>query len=214
MGGMFRLKYAASALVAMFAVLATALPSAAAGGDTLANARDASAIYKDSTAALAGGYSLLTDAAGIACIDMPGQGTMGVHYVNSSLVQSGTIDAARPQALVYEVQENGDVRLVAVEYVVIQSVWDAAHPSAPTLFGQTFMLNPADNRFGLPPFYSLHAWIWKRNPSGTFAAFNPQVHCRSNVNAAADDAEPTAADTMGAILMDFACPIAALPEDN
>jgi hypothetical protein len=201
-------------LVATCALVATALPSAAAGGDTLANARDASAVYNEPSAALAGGYSLLTDAAGIACIDMPGQGAMGVHYVNSALVQSGNIDAARPQAMVYEVQENGDVRLVAVEYVVIQSVWDAAHPSAPMLFGQKFMLNPADNRFGLPPFYSLHAWIWKRNPAGTFAPFNPQVRCRSNVNAAVDDVEPTAADTMGAMLMDFACPIAALPDDN
>ena len=29
------------------------------------------------------------------------------------------------------------------------------------LFGQHFMLSPDGNRFGLPAFYSLHAWIWK-----------------------------------------------------
>ena len=39
------------------------------------------------------------------------------------------------------------------------------------------MLTPGGNRFGLPAFYSLHAWIWKFNPSGTFAMWNPQVHC-------------------------------------
>jgi hypothetical protein len=24
------------------------------------------------------------------------------------------------------------------------------------------------NRYGLPPFYELHAWLWKPNPSGMF----------------------------------------------
>ena len=33
------------------------------------------------------------------------------------------------------------------------------------------------NRFGLPAFYSLHAWIWKHNPSGTFSMWNPNVSC-------------------------------------
>ena len=28
---------------------------------------------------------------------------------------------------------------------------------------------------GLP--YTLHAWVWKNNPAGTFAAFNPTAHC-------------------------------------
>ncbi len=32
-------------------------------------------------------------------------------------------------------------------------------------------------RYGLPPFYELHAWIWKRNPSGTFSDWNPRVSC-------------------------------------
>jgi len=33
------------------------------------------------------------------------------------------------------------------------------------------------NRYGLPPFYSLHAWIWKPNPSGLLFAWNPRVSC-------------------------------------
>ena len=61
--------------------------------------------------------------------------------------------------------------------MVFQSSWDAAHSAPPTLFGQKFMLNPADNRFGLPAFYALHAWIWKHNPKGTFEPWNPQVRC-------------------------------------
>jgi hypothetical protein len=54
-----------------------------------------------------------------------------------------------------------------VEYVALQADWDAAHASPTSLFGETFMLTPADNRYGLPAFYSLHAWIWKDNSTGT-----------------------------------------------
>jgi len=163
-------------LVAILTFLATALPGAAAG-DTLANARDATAAFNDPAAALAAGYELLTDAAGLACIDQSGAGAMGVHYVKGPLVQSGALDAARPQALVYEVQPDGQLHLVALEYVVFQAAWDAGHPAPPTLFGQPFMLNAADNRFGLPAFYALHAWVWKANPSGAFNAWNPSVQC-------------------------------------
>jgi len=45
------------------------------------------------------------------------------------------------------------------------------------LFGQQFDVTDAGNRYGLPAFYSLHAWVWKRNPAGTFAMWNPKVHC-------------------------------------
>jgi hypothetical protein len=107
-------------VAATLSLIAAALPSAAAG-DTLANARDATAIYNDPAAAAASGYELLTDSAGLACIDMPGAGAMGVHYVKGPLVQSGMLDAARPQALVYEVQPSGRLNLVAVEYVVFQA---------------------------------------------------------------------------------------------
>jgi hypothetical protein len=31
----------------------------------------------------------------------------------------------------------------------------------------------APNRYGLPAFYSLHAWVWKPNPAGQYAMWNP-----------------------------------------
>ena len=80
------------------------------------------------------------DAQDFACIDMPGMGGMGVHYVKSALVQSGTIDAARPQALVYGLDPNGRLQLVVLEYLVLQSTWDSAHTTPPMLFGQKFQL--------------------------------------------------------------------------
>jgi hypothetical protein len=172
-----QVRYAISLVVAGVAILAAVVPSAAmGGGETVANTRDATAAFNDPAAAYAAGYDLLTDAADLACIDMPPDGAMGVHLVKGTLVQSGTLDAARPQALVYE-QANGQLHLAAVEYVVFQTAWDSAHTAPPTLFGQKFVLNPDDNRFGLPAFYSLHAWVWKDNPSGMFESWNPMVHC-------------------------------------
>jgi hypothetical protein len=82
---------------------------------------------------------------------------------------------------VYEPQPNGRLRLVAVEYVVFQDAWHDAHPGdtgKPELFGEEFEAVGAGNRYGLPPFYELHAWLWKHNPKGTFGEdWNPRVSC-------------------------------------
>jgi hypothetical protein len=172
--------------VAALAIVAVLVPSAASAGSTgesVANVRDATAGFNNPAAALAAGYDLLTDSADIACIDQPGAGAMGIHYVKGSLVQAGTIDAARPQALVYERTAEGLLQPAAVEYVVLQAGWDAAHGAPPSLFGQQFMLTPAENRYGLPAYYSLHAWIWKDNPSGMFSMYNPTVSCAPNTAA-------------------------------
>ena len=123
------------------------------------------------------GYGLLRDAAGIACIDSPAAGAMGIHYVNGDLVGDGVVDATTPELLVYEPQADGRQRLVALEYVVFQADWDAAHAAAPELFHREFELVGAGNRYGLPAFYELHAWVWRHNPSGMFADFNPRVTC-------------------------------------
>ena len=57
---------------------------------------------------------------------------------------------------------------------VLKADWDAAHggPGAtpPSLSGQAFDLTLTGNRYGLPDFYSLHAWVW--NPA-TRAACSP-----------------------------------------
>ena len=43
--------------------------------------------------------------------------------------------------------------------------------------GQLFHFFDSPNRFGLPPFYTLHVWAWKENPNGTFTNWNPNVSC-------------------------------------
>jgi hypothetical protein len=122
-------------------------------------------------------YDRFVDTAGIACIDMPGMGAMGVHYVNGGLVGDGAINARTPEALVYAPDKAGKLHLAALEYLVLKDAWDTNHHAPPSLFGQQFMLTASPNRYGLPPFYSLHTWVWKHNPAGTFAMWNPKVDC-------------------------------------
>jgi hypothetical protein len=178
----------ALALLGVVAICGAGIGIAAAdsgGGSarsSLADAVQATARFHDIDVAKADGYGLFTDAQGIACIEMPAMpgmpgGAMGVHFVNGSLVGDGAVDASTPEAVVYEPEANGQMRLVALEYVVIKADWDAKNAAPPSLFGQEFNFTPAGNRFGLPPFYSLHAWIWKHNPTGTFSMWNPDASC-------------------------------------
>jgi hypothetical protein len=180
-----RTRYAVALGFAVAAVaVAVVVPGASASGPSapgaaqdLATARAATAADHDLATARRAGYSLLRDAAGIACIDEPTMGAMGVHYVDGAAVGDPAIDPGHPEAVVYEPTANGRMQLVALEYVVLKADWDALHPDPPSLFGQQFMVTPDPNRFGLPAFYSLHAWVWKHNPAGTFAMWNPDVSC-------------------------------------
>jgi len=159
------------------------MPVAATSGrpSGLAAARAATARFHNLRVAKAAGYTVLVaDTAGLTCIADPGMGAMGFHYLDPKLLD-GSVSATRPEILVYAPDPNGRLRLVALEYLVKKADWDAAHggPDAPppSLFGQTFNFTPAGNRFGLPDFYSLHAWVWDPNPSGMFAMWNPRVKC-------------------------------------
>ena len=161
--------------------LAVAVPLAVVGlayaAGVFGDARQATARFHHLPTAEAAGYQLFRDAQGIACIDLPGTGAMGVHFVNGSLVGDDVLDPQRPEALVYE-QRGNNMHLVALEYIVFKSVWeDAGNQQPPRLFGTPFDLVPEGNRYGLPPFYALHAWAWKGNPSGDFFAWNPRVDC-------------------------------------
>jgi hypothetical protein len=174
---------AAAALAA--AVLA---PTAAQAGpaDELQAVTVATAHFHSVTQATKAGYGELRDAANIACIDNPAGG-MGIHYVNGGLVGDPALVPTQPEVLVYEPGADGSMELVALEYVILESTWQAAgHPDpsdVPSLFGQDFerLAGPGEaqpqNRYGLPAFYELHLWLWKPNPSGMFEDWNPDVTC-------------------------------------
>ena len=147
-------------------------------GNGIHAAREATEDFRQIDNATAAGYGLLKDATGIACIDKPGVGAMGVHYVNGALVGDDVVDATTPEALVYQPGPNGRMRLVALEYVVFQAAWDATHSTPPELFGQTFELVGAGNRYGLDPFFQRHIWLWANNPLGMYEDWNSKVTCR------------------------------------
>jgi hypothetical protein len=106
------------------------------------------------------------------CMTDPKAGGMGFHYGNPKLID-GSVRADEPELLLYEREKNGRMRLVAVEYIVPLGAWSS--PKPPRLFNRDFAVNQA---FGI---WALHAWVWKDNPSGIFADWNPRVSC---VNAA------------------------------
>ncbi|HEX4525684.1 MAG TPA: hypothetical protein VH108_02985 [Gaiellaceae bacterium] len=172
---------AALAVALGIAALATIASAGSGSSDSRIAAANATAQFHDLTVAKQAGYRLLKDKRGIACIamdSMPAMGAMGVHYAKSSLVADGKLKVTAPEALVYRPLAGGKLQLAALEYVVLKSAWDAHHASPPSLFGQRFNFTPAGNRFGLPAYYSLHAWFWQQNPAGLFAMWNPRVSCK------------------------------------
>jgi hypothetical protein len=149
----------------------TDVADGAAQNQLLATIRQATARYHRVDAALADGYELASP-----CEAIPGGG-IGLHYRKSTLFDV-VVDPAQPELLVYEPQENGDLRLVAVAFVVPAAPWDGTHSGPPTLGEQAF----EDKRipdWSSPPFptYELHAWVWQHNPNGIYATTNPTVSC-------------------------------------
>jgi hypothetical protein len=133
--------------------------------------RAATQQYADVNAATAASYQPL-----FGCVTGPDHGAMGIHYINLVLVGDGEIDAAHPEALIYE-PENGALRLVGVEYIVDAAAWLAKHNTPPQLDGQAFQLVNSPNRYGLPAFFELHVWAWRDNPLGAFVDWNTRVSC-------------------------------------
>ena len=134
------------------------------GVDGLAKAvRQATARFHSTVQATDAGYAVASP-----CVAVPGLGGMGFHWSNAALVDP-VFDAMAPEAVLYEPGPQGQLNLVAVEYIVI----DVGQP-APTFDGQPFDVG------GTPvpvPHWSLHAWVHKENPNGLHTPFNPAVVC-------------------------------------
>ncbi|MGH8189720.1 MAG: hypothetical protein ACREUC_24400 [Steroidobacteraceae bacterium] len=134
--------------------------------------REATSRFRDVSVAISEGY-----VEQFGCVSGSDEGAMGVHFVNGALVGDPALDAARPELLIYEAQPNGKMKLIGADYLVLADAWHATNPAPPELLGQLFHLFEAPNRFGLPPFYTLHIWAWKDNPHGTFVNWHPNVSC-------------------------------------
>lgn len=178
-----------------------ATPAAAipAGEPDLAAVRKATERFMDVNVALAEGYIRdpfdLCDTA-----DMMGRpaalGAMGVHYFRPDVLGitgppnpkvNGTgihTDFLTPSILIYEPQADGSLQLVAVENLAFEAAWKAAGNSRPPTFhgvAYNYMADdpatPADEAHQFEPHYDRHVWIYRENPNGMFAPFNPTVSC-------------------------------------
>ena len=132
----------------------------------LARLRRVVAPYHRFEAAQEAGWTALVP----RCRDNPPVGGMGWHYANPAYLD-GELDVTRPEALIYEPQEDGSMAFVGVEFVVPFSI-RPAHAEPPRLLGQTFLQNHGDE------LWMLHVWVGRPNPNGMFATWNPDVSCR------------------------------------
>lgn len=141
----------------------------------LAEVRRLSAPYHDHQNAVEAGWFIPLS----PCVEHPELGGMGYHYGNPAYLGDGIIDPLKPEALLFEPQKNGKLRLVAVEYVVPFGApetesGDPVQGEQPYLFGQAFDNSPHVGPLGS---WTLHVWLWRNNPAGMFADFNPNVNC-------------------------------------
>ncbi|MBK5188745.1 MAG: hypothetical protein JJD97_10920 [Gemmatimonadaceae bacterium] len=138
----------------------------------IAALRQAVAPYANLSAAQTAGYTVAVGdpGDGHTCLFDPQLGAMGVHYLNTTLVDDTAI-VTQPEIMIYEPQQDGSSTFVGVEYIIPYSIHGEDQPP-PELFGQQFMKNATFQLWGL------HAWVGRSNPSGMFAMWNPDVSCQ------------------------------------
>src|SRR5215207_10184099 len=188
------------------AVAQTTLPSSAEvrssapGEPSLAQVRAATERFRDVKVALAEGY--LRDPMNLCdTADMMGRaaelGAMGIHFFRPDLLGisappnprvdgTGThTDFLRPSILIYEPQQDGSLELVAVENLVFAKAWKEGGNSAPPTFHgvpyDTIIDDPStpiDEAHMFEPHHDRHVWLYRDNPNGVFAQFNPAVTCK------------------------------------
>lgn len=169
------------------------------GEPSLAQIRAATERFRHVKQALAEGY--IRDPANM-CDDasMMGKpaslGAMGVHYFRPDLLGvtappnprvdgSGVhTDFNRPAVLIYEPKADGSLELVAVENLVFAKAWaEAGHKAPPSFHGVAWDKmadDPAtklDEAHNFEPHYDRHVWLYRENPNGIFAQYNPKVTC-------------------------------------
>ena len=171
-----------TALILAITLVAITFTTVLAAPSQLSIAKGGTARFNSLVQAEKAGYGLPPMGPLHECISsFDNTGAMGFHYINGALLsgdEAGVADPARPEALVYAPDKHGKLKLVALEYVIFADAWNNSEP--PMLFGQMFMYTPSPNRYEIPAFWALHAWIYEDNPTvpdGMFAPFNPNVSC-------------------------------------
>jgi hypothetical protein len=190
---------------------AAAVSSTGISDMELAALRQASERFNDVKVALAEGY--IEDPSGMCVIateaGLPAEtGAMGVHYLRPDLLGlaqapgrvNGTgmhQDFNNPAILMYEPQADGSLKLLGVENLVWAAAWkQAGHTEPPSFNGTPFNYmeddpaTPLDEAHGFEPHYDLHVWLYRDNPSGITASWNPAVSCAHGKHAPAKTGQP------------------------
>ena len=142
----------------------------------LAQVRQATTKYHDVNVALADGFIATPN-----CVSDPKLGGMGIHYINPARLMDPAVNILEPEILLYS-QTAGGLKLLGVEYMFAIGAPDTHVPNpappSPVIFGRSLDGPMEQHEPGQPPHYDLHVWIWKANPAGIFAMFNPNVSCQ------------------------------------
>jgi hypothetical protein len=141
--------------------------------DDLRRARAATRKFRNVAVARTAGYAATSE-----CAQDPKYGGMGIHYANPNLVADGKLDVTKPEILVYQPMPSGRLRLGAVEYFQADADQNlATDTDRPYLFGLPFDGPMLGHEPAMPIHYDLHVWLYRHNPAGRFAMWNPRVHC-------------------------------------
>jgi hypothetical protein len=175
-------------------------PSEVAAEPTLEEVRTLTERFRNVDVALAEGY--VRDPMNICdTAEMMGRpaeyGVMGIHFFRPDLLGitgppdprvtgTGThTDFRQPSILIYEPRPDGSLDLVAVENLVFIKAWEAVgNQERPSFQGHPYDLmaddlsTPIDEAHHFEPHYDLHVWLYRENPNGMFAQFNPNATCR------------------------------------
>lgn len=183
----------------LLAASAASLLASIGAEPSLETIRAATERFRDVKVAMAAGYVSPPGGVCESAKDM-GQpaklGAMGIHYFRPDLLGitaapnprvdgSGThTDFTQPAILIYEPREGGELELVAVENLVFKKAWHAAgnkrRPSFQGLEYEEMSDDPAtalDEAHMFEPHYDRHIWLYRDNPNGIYAQYNPNVSC-------------------------------------
>ncbi len=190
-------------IVACAALLALSACKPASAEPGLEEVKAVAERYRDVRQAIADGYTTDNKCVTAEMLGMPAElGAMGLHYVRRDMLGlpptpppagSGRVrgtgthtDFRKPAMLVYEPRPDGSLELIAVENLVFHSAWHqtSGNKNPPSFHGRTYPLlrdDPAtkvDEAHGWEPHYEQHLWLFRDNPNGAYAPFNPNATCR------------------------------------